>query len=156
MPNHSKLVTSLAIAFLALAACNKDEDPKGTAGSAEAAKSLTVIDVRLKIAVDMPDGWASKSGRLVSVRDANEKSGLKGLDGAFGYYLGPKNDKGNVEELVTLFVVPKDKADFYEQNKWDRDAMKGITAGDYVVFTYTRKPDDPGVQKVLSSMKYQP
>ncbi|GEM_PF-4676674 len=125
----------------------------------EGRRGATCIDVRFKLFVELPANWGIVK-TLCSVKDATSDTGLRELPGGQAWRIAEKDERGGVkfitDQRVTVFAVPKDKAEFFEQNKWDRGAVRGFPAGDYVVFTDAGDATLPGVKKVLETLKYQP
>jgi hypothetical protein len=125
------------------------------AGGCKEEKKLPYVDVNIKLAADLPDGWS------VSQRNCMLNDSPHPLDGVLGYTVGIRDSGttsvGMTGEKVKICAIPNKHVAVYDQKRWDRDMVKSqVTAGDHVIFTGAKDPQDPGAQRVLASLKHQP
>jgi hypothetical protein len=167
---NNTLFALLAAACLSTAGCEAEEPAKDEASEAKDSEDdkgkeeaevdvsgMREIDMQFGLYADMPDDWGIER-RHVMFRDESTKSGTAYVEGAKGWVVGPKDDKGNVgllNQRLAIHAIPKDQADKYAKHKWDKNAEKWKEAGDYVVFVDLKKVDDAESKKVFKSLTYK-
>jgi hypothetical protein len=145
---------------------SKEEAPAATAKEKQKEKQeeevdvskMKTLDIQFGLYADMPDDWGATK-RFVSFRDKSTETGTAPVEGAKGWVVGPKDERGNIgllEERLGIQAVPKDQAAKYEKDKWDRSSEKWKEVGDWVIFVEIKKPDDADTMKAFKSLTYKP
>jgi hypothetical protein len=123
-------------------------------GGCQNDKNTKIIDGRIRVSADLPTTW-DIAPIVCGAKDPTAPGGLKEFEGCLGFSLGLRPEGGKVDEFIRLFAVPQSKVADYDARKWDTYAAKSVDAGEFAVYTSTRYPTDPDVQRVMKSLKYE-
>lgn len=112
----------------------------------------TVFDDTTGLAAEIPEGWV-RTPFDTYVKDAATDSGLRRVIGARQFGFGPRMEVNKVLVKIRIIAIPKSVAPEFARAKDPIFATKIFETGDFVIYSATIEPNDPGVQHLLNTLQ---